>query len=103
MPQLSYARHRFPPANTQRAVWRYFRFALSYCVDEDRRMPSPNGSSRFANPNGFSTSSARVSHFWRWCEVDSVKCWIFGVSRVVIWVIGGGDWGKPGGDRKIWC
>jgi transposase-like protein len=31
----SYARHRFPPAITQHAVWLYFRFALSYRDVED--------------------------------------------------------------------
>jgi len=30
MSTLSYARHRFPPAIIQHAVWLYFRFALSY-------------------------------------------------------------------------
>ena len=30
MSSLSYARHRFPPAIIQHAVWLYFRFALSY-------------------------------------------------------------------------
>jgi putative transposase len=32
---LSYARHRFPPAIIQHAVWLYFRFALSYRDVED--------------------------------------------------------------------
>lgn len=27
---MSYARHRFPPAIIQRAVWLYFRFPLSF-------------------------------------------------------------------------
>ncbi len=27
---LTYKRHRFPPAIIAHAVWRYFRFALSY-------------------------------------------------------------------------
>jgi putative transposase len=31
----SYARHRFPPAIIQHAVWLYFRFALSYRDVED--------------------------------------------------------------------
>ena len=35
MPQISYARHRFPPAIIQHAVWLYFRFALSYRDVED--------------------------------------------------------------------
>ncbi len=35
MPQLCYARHRFPPAIIQHAVWLYFRFALSYRDVED--------------------------------------------------------------------
>ena len=29
-PTPSYKRHRFPPAIIAHAVWRYFRFALSY-------------------------------------------------------------------------
>lgn len=33
--QLSYARHQFPPAIIQHAVWLYFRFALSYRDVED--------------------------------------------------------------------
>ena len=36
MSSLSYARHRFPPAIIQHAVWLYFRFALSYRDVEDR-------------------------------------------------------------------
>jgi len=35
MRQFSYARHRFPPAIIQHAVWLYFRFALSYRDVED--------------------------------------------------------------------
>ena len=35
MSRLSYARHRFPPAIIQHAVWLYFRFALSYRDVED--------------------------------------------------------------------
>ena len=35
MSNLSYARHRFPPAIIQHAVWLYFRFALSYRDVED--------------------------------------------------------------------
>jgi transposase-like protein len=35
MSSLSYARHRFPPAIIQHAVWLYFRFALSYRDVED--------------------------------------------------------------------
>ena len=35
MRQISYARHRFPPAIIQHAVWLYFRFALSYRDVED--------------------------------------------------------------------
>lgn len=30
MSKISYARHRFPPAVIQRAVWLYFRFPLSF-------------------------------------------------------------------------
>jgi len=30
MSKISYARHRFPPAIIQRAVWLYFRFPLSF-------------------------------------------------------------------------
>src|SRR5438128_4168632 len=30
MHQLSYGRHRFPPAVIQHAIWRYLRFTLSY-------------------------------------------------------------------------
>ncbi len=35
MSSFSYARHRFPPAIIQHAVWLYFRFALSYRDVED--------------------------------------------------------------------
>ena len=35
MRQISYARHRFPPAIIQHAVWLYFRFALRYRDVED--------------------------------------------------------------------
>ena len=35
MSRISYARHRFPPAIIQHAVWLYFRFALSYRDVED--------------------------------------------------------------------
>ena len=35
MHRFSYARHRFPPAIIQHAVWLYFRFALSYRDVED--------------------------------------------------------------------
>ena len=35
MEKLSYRRHRFPSIVIQRAVWRYFRFALSYRDVED--------------------------------------------------------------------
>ena len=35
MSSPSYARHRFPPAIIQHAVWLYFRFALSYRDVED--------------------------------------------------------------------
>lgn len=35
MRQVSYARHRFPSAIIQHAVWPYFRFALSYRDVED--------------------------------------------------------------------
>lgn len=35
MNELSHARHRFPPAIIQHAVWLYFRFALSYRDVED--------------------------------------------------------------------
>jgi hypothetical protein len=30
MPPISYARHRFPPAVIQQAIWLYLRFTLSY-------------------------------------------------------------------------
>jgi transposase-like protein len=30
MTEISYRRHRFPPAITQHAVWLYLRFTLSY-------------------------------------------------------------------------
>src|SRR3569833_2779152 len=30
MPPISYARHQFPPAVIQHAVWLYLRFTLSY-------------------------------------------------------------------------
>ena len=30
MPRFSYARHQFPPAVIQHAVWLYMRFTLSY-------------------------------------------------------------------------
>mgnify|MGYP000409799893 CR=1 FL=1 len=35
MSKISYARHRFPPAIIQRAVWLYFRFPLSSRMVED--------------------------------------------------------------------
>ena len=35
MSSLSYARHRFPPAIIQHAVWLYFRVALSFRDVED--------------------------------------------------------------------
>ena len=35
MDKLSYRRHRFPSIVIQRAVWLYFRFALSYREVED--------------------------------------------------------------------
>src|SRR3712207_9537468 len=35
MPPISYARHRFPPAVIQHAVWLYVRFTLSYRDVED--------------------------------------------------------------------
>ncbi|MDU8913945.1 IS6 family transposase, partial [Aestuariicoccus sp. MJ-SS9] len=35
MRHFSYARHRFPPAIIQHAVWLYFRFPLSYRDVED--------------------------------------------------------------------
>src|ERR1700732_4616830 len=35
MVQLSYRRHRFPPAVIQHAVWLYLRFTLSYRDVED--------------------------------------------------------------------
>ena len=35
MRRVSYARHRFPSAIIQHAVWLYFRFALSYRDVED--------------------------------------------------------------------
>jgi transposase-like protein len=30
MAEISYRRHRFPPAISQHAVWLYLRFTLSY-------------------------------------------------------------------------
>src|ERR1700704_1573579 len=35
MEQLSYCRHRFPPAVIQHAIWLYLRFTLSYGDVED--------------------------------------------------------------------
>ncbi|GLS22201.1 hypothetical protein GCM10007874_52180 [Labrys miyagiensis] len=35
MTSISYARHRFPPAVLQHAVWSYLRFSLSYRDIED--------------------------------------------------------------------
>jgi putative transposase len=35
MAQLSYRRHRFPPAIVQHAIWPYLRFTLSYRGVED--------------------------------------------------------------------
>ena len=35
MPSISYARHQFPPAIIQHAVWLYLRFTLSYRDVED--------------------------------------------------------------------
>jgi putative transposase len=35
MPPISYARHKFPPAVIQHAVWVYLRFTLSYRDVED--------------------------------------------------------------------
>ena len=35
MPPISYARHRFPPAVIQHAIWLYLRFTLSYRDVED--------------------------------------------------------------------
>ena len=35
MQSVSYARHRFPPAVIQHAVWLYLRFTLSYRDVED--------------------------------------------------------------------
>src|SRR5882757_2137014 len=35
MDQLSYCRHRFPPAVIQHAIWPYLRFTLSYRDVED--------------------------------------------------------------------
>jgi hypothetical protein len=35
MTQISYRRHRFPPAVIQRGVWLYLRFTLSYRDVED--------------------------------------------------------------------
>jgi transposase-like protein len=35
MAELSYRRHRFPPAVIQHAVWLYLRFTLSYRDVED--------------------------------------------------------------------
>jgi putative transposase len=38
MVQLSYRRHRFPPAVIQHAIWLYLRFTLSYRDVEDLRV-----------------------------------------------------------------
>ena len=35
MQSVSYARHRFPPADIQHAVWLHLRFTLSYRDVED--------------------------------------------------------------------
>src|SRR3712207_5384773 len=35
MPPIAYARHQFPPAVIQHAVWLYLRFTLSYRDVED--------------------------------------------------------------------
>ena len=35
MPPISYARHQFPPAIIQHAIWVYLRFTLSYRDVED--------------------------------------------------------------------
>jgi hypothetical protein len=35
MPNITYARHRFPPVIIQQAVWLYFRFPLSFRDAED--------------------------------------------------------------------
>jgi putative transposase len=35
MPPISYARHQFPPAVIQHAIWLYLRFTLSYRDVED--------------------------------------------------------------------
>jgi hypothetical protein len=35
MAEISYRRHRFPPAIIQHAVWLYLRFTLSYRDVED--------------------------------------------------------------------
>jgi putative transposase len=35
MTEISYRRHRFPPAIIQHAVWLYLRFTLSYRDVED--------------------------------------------------------------------
>ena len=35
MPPISYARHQFPPAIIQHAIWLYLRFTLSYRDVED--------------------------------------------------------------------
>jgi putative transposase len=37
MDQLSYCRHRFPPAVIQHAIWLYLRFTLSYRDVEELR------------------------------------------------------------------
>ena len=41
MDKLSYRRHRFPSIVIQRAVWLYFRFALSYRDVEDIQYAGP--------------------------------------------------------------
>ncbi len=35
MPEISYARHRFPPELIQHVVWLYFRFPMSFRGVED--------------------------------------------------------------------
>ena len=38
--ELSYRRHRFPPAVIQHTVWLYLRFTLSYRDAENALMPN---------------------------------------------------------------
>jgi putative transposase len=50
MAEISYRRHRFPPAIIQHAVWVYLRFTLSY---RDVEELWPSGGSTFPmKPSG---------------------------------------------------